>query len=230
MTKTSRLYLARTFSLGLLVLVLTACPDDEGGTGSDLDAGPDAGDDVAEDLAPDTSEDAGDASDTGDGGCTLGETTCACNAGACSDPSDECTGGVCLPRTDCAGELGCACNDDRTCDDGYTCSDDLCRIGNGVALRLTGGDARACDVVLLSQGRQVQDVVFPAGTRGRMRTRNERTAIAVIRTADAALEGIVGTVVFEGADDVALSEIESLTSSCYGRLGAADEAATVAAE
>ncbi len=158
--------------------------------------------------------------------CTPGETGCECATGdTCTSSSDECTAGVCGPRTSCEGELGCAC-DGGSCDTGLTCEADVCTADNVVLISLSGGDARACDLVVETTGRKVADISFPAGYRGKMRTRDLKTAIAVIRTADTAIDGVTAALVFEGDDAVADGEASVTTTSCYGRLGAADSGVT----
>ena len=64
----------------------------------------------------------------------------------------------------------------------------------------------------------MRDVVFVAGTRGQMRTRGARTSIAVIRTQDTALTGVVGTLVF--SDDTAdAGSVVAVSATCYDRAG-----------
>ncbi len=159
--------------------------------------------------------------------CTAGDTGCACAAGGlCSDPSDECSEqNICRPATDCTGEVGCECYPDNTCDGALTCIGGLCTVENGVFISLSGGDARACDL-LITADRNVDDVVFVAGVRGRMRTRNETTALALIRTEDTALSGVVATVVFEGSDEATADDISSVAATCYDRLGQSDDGVT----
>ena len=177
--------------------------------------------------------DGADGSDGADGtdgtGCTPGDTGCACADGdTCSDASDACTEGVCAPRTDCSGELGCPC-DGGSCDEGLSCENDVCVASNSQVVTLSGGDARACDLVIMTNGRKVSEVTFPAGVRGRFKTRNEKTSVALIRTNDTALSGSVAAVTFDG-DDAASGEIQTVTATCYDRLGAADSGVTAAAQ
>lgn len=152
--------------------------------------------------------------------CTPGDTGCEClGDGTCNDPSDACDDdNVCRPRTDCAGELGCDC-DAGACDEGLTCEDGTCTVANGVLVTLTGGDARACDVLVDSATRQTESVVFPAGLRGRHRARGERTAISLIRTEDSAVSGVVAAIVFEGDVEASADDIGAVSATCYDRLG-----------
>ncbi|MCA9514458.1 MAG: hypothetical protein KC635_05910 [Myxococcales bacterium] len=157
--------------------------------------------------------------------CTAGTTGCECTAsGTCSDASDECgSDNMCGPKTTCTGELGCAC-DGTTCDEGLTCNGGLCTQANALFVTLSGGDARACDLRIKTTGRKVKDVSFPAGFRGKMRTRDLDTAIAVIRTTDTAMDGVAVGLVFDGDDAVADGEATLESATCYDRLGAATTA------
>lgn len=162
--------------------------------------------------------------------CTAGSLNCICAAGnTCSNASDECVAGTCVPRTGCDGELGCPCDAGGGCTDaGASCVDSTCRIPNGVLVEVSGGDARACDVVVETlSGRFVDSATFVAGVRGQTRVRNERGSVALIRTEDSALEGVVGTLVLDGPDAADPADVTIRSASCYGRLGAADAAATV---
>lgn len=152
--------------------------------------------------------------------CTPGDTTCPCTeAGECNDPSDECGAETtCVPRTNCDGELGCACNA-GACDSGLACVAEVCTMPSGLGVTLSGGDARGCDLLIETTGRNLADVVFVAGTRGRMQTRNERTAVSVIRTEDSALTGVVATLVFEDGEEATADDISSISATCYDRTG-----------
>jgi|GEM_PF-3305728 len=159
--------------------------------------------------------------------CTPGTTGCTCAAGdTCTDSSDEClSDNTCGPRTSCQGELGCAC-DGGSCDAGLTCSADLCTQSNAVLVSLDGGDARACDLLIETTGRKVSEVSFPAGYRGKMRTRDGKTAISLIRTQDTAVTGVAVAVIFDGDDAVADGEASVVRATCYDRLGTADSGVT----
>lgn len=164
-----------------------------------------------------------------DASCTPGATGCAClSDDTCTSTSDACENDVCGPRTSCEGELGCAC-EDGACDAGLTCSNDLCTASNAVLLTVSGGDARACDVLVQTTGRKVAEVTFPAGVRGKMRTRDLKTAVALIRTSDTALGGVVAAITFEGDEPVADSEAGVATTQCYDRAGAPAAGVTVTA-
>ena len=160
-----------------------------------------------------------------DTGCTVGDTGCACASGdTCTDASDECVAGTCQPRTECVGELGCACGEGDVCDAGLVCASDVCESADGTLIELSGGDARACDILVEAPGVKIQDVVFPAGYRGRMRTRDDSTAIAVIRTEDSAMSGVVAALVFEDEGDA--DDVTSVSVTCYDRLGQAADGVT----
>ena len=47
---------------------------------------------------------------------------------------------------------------------------------------------------------------------------------------ETALEGIVATVVFEDKAEASADDVSDITTTCYGRLGLADEAATAEVE
>lgn len=225
----------RTFVLTGLVAslaVLGACGGSGSGGGDGSGDGPDAGD-----TGTCTPGDEGCAcleDDTcGDGlvceagvceaptDCAPGASLCACGEGdSCDEPNDVCVEGICTPRDTCDGELGCACIDDTTCDDGLTCDGGVCTLEGAVLVTLTGGDARGCDLMLETDGLHVDDVVFPAGVYGRLRTRNERAALSIIRAEDEPLTGVVAAVVFADAD-ADTATITSLSATCFDRTGAA---------
>jgi len=128
------------------------------------------------------------------------------------------------------GEKDCACTSSGTCDDGLVCEANVCvtevvtptcDTANCLELTLSGGDARACDVLVTTTGRKVAEVVYPEGSRGAMRTRDLRTAVSVIATSDAALTGVVAKVVFEGDAAVADTEASVARATCYDKTGAA---------
>lgn len=229
-------------------LSLAACGGDDSAASGDSDAGQDVSTgDMGDDVAACTTGEAGcecadddgcndglSCSDVGvcevEATCTPGDTGCTClSDGTCSDAADECVADACTPRTECLGELGCACAG-GSCDDGLTCEDGVCTVGRGLRLTIAGGDTRACDVVVTAPDTFLDDVVFPAGVRGRMRTRNERTAIALIRTSDTALDGTLATLVFAGFDDIEADAVSAIEATCYDRLGAVVDTATVGVE
>jgi hypothetical protein len=239
---------AATALLLLASLSLAACGEDDSAASTGSDTGQDVSTgDMGDDIAGCTTGEAGCAcanddacadgltcSDTGvcevEDTCTPGDTGCTClSDDTCSDAADECVADVCTPRTECLGELGCACTG-GSCDDGLTCEDDVCTVGRGLRLTIAGGDTRACDVVVTAPDTFLDDVVFPAGVRGRMRTRNERTAIALIRTSDTALSGTLATLVFAGFDEVEADVVSAVEATCYDRLGAVVDTATVGVE
>lgn len=212
----------------VLVAALAACG---GNGGNNNDDGSDAGGDTTE-CTPGTLDCACDGEVCGaglvcsDGMCTTdpecvpGDSFCPCaDDGTCNEAGDVCgNDNICRPDEGCAGELGCACDGGDTCDDGLACIDGVCVTPVGGALTVTGGDARACDVVFESGGRFIEDVAFPDGIVGTMRTRTGRTALAFYGIADDALSGSVATVVFVGPEDEP-SAVEGLTATCYDRAG-----------
>lgn len=162
--------------------------------------------------------------------CTPGALGCVCDAkGECADAGDECASNVCSPKSDCTGELACACNA-GACGEGLLCEADVCTATNALLVTLSGGDARACDLKVTTSSRRVVDVVFPAGVRGRSQMRDGVAAVSLIRTLDTPLAGTVAALVFEGADATDASLVSELKSTCYGRTGAADAAASAKAE
>lgn len=165
-------------------------------------------------------------------GCEPGRTGCACDeADACTSSADECIQGLCLPRSACRGELGCACDEAGACSDGLRCDDGTCRVRNGLSLTFAGGDARACDILLVRDGdRALSDVVFAAGFRGQLRHRGDRTAIALVRTLDEPLTGTAATILFEGSRAVDPTLVPTLEATCYDRLGAETSGVTVSVE
>lgn len=219
-----------------VAVLSVACGGDSNGNGGGGDE-PDAGEDASEDTGEDTSDctpgeldcscDEGacgeglvcsDDTCVEDTGCDPGTTDCVCTGdGGCLDEADECIDGMCMPRTDCDGELGCACNDDGTCDEGLECSDGLCTSADALTVFIEGADLRACDILLDTPGLAAMDVSFPAGVRGRYRARGERTALALIATEDSAISGPVGAVVFDG--EAGADAVGAISATCYDRLG-----------
>lgn len=217
----------------LAVGLLAACGGGGGGGGGGDDVGPDtnpdviectAGENGCECLEDDTCNE-GLVCDEGvcveESTCTPGDTGCEClGDGTCTDAGDECQDdNVCRPRTECTGELACACGEGDTCDEGLTCEDGTCTVANGVIVTLAGGDARACDILIDTPDRMTAEVVFPAGVRGRHRARGARTALSLIRTNDTALTGAVAGVVFTGEDAAAEGDVGAISATCYDRLG-----------
>ena len=204
--------------LGGFLVGLPACPD-ETSSKSDTSAPTDAT--VTPDATDTTDTQIGDTTE-----CTLGTTDCACRSGGGCDAPLVCgTDNVCGPEGACVGSLACAC-DGTSCDAGLSCSDDVCTLANAVMLTLSGGDTRACDLVVTTT-RDVADVVFPAGVRGHMWTRDHRTTIALMRSGDAALAGVVAAVVFTDDDAVVSSDVISVTTTCYDRRGLTASGVTV---
>lgn len=205
-------------------LVLNACSDDP----SPATGGPDASADANEDLA--------DMSD--DPGCNPGSEGCACLAGGTCDAADDdgnalvcSSGNVCVEEgaTDCTGELGCVCGAGDVCDSGLTCEGGVCALGSGLVLTIEAGDARACDL-RLETTRDVVGAFFPEGVRGELRARDGVAAIALMRTTDTALGGNIATIAFEGDVAADAEVVTSLSTTCYGRLGALDAAAVPTVE
>ena len=159
--------------------------------------------------------------------CTAGATGCACRVGGGCDDGLLCSlANLCVPAGSCDGRLGCACSA-GACDSGLVCASDVCTVANGVLLALRGGDARACDLAVTTTGRRVAAVVFPDGIRGHRWTRDTRTTIALMRSADEALGGPVAAIVFEGDGAAASALVSDLKVTCYDRHGAPDTAAAI---
>lgn len=210
-------------AVALAYACVTACSDPKTASDSSVD--------VSADDADATSVDAptGDGHDDG-ASCVVGSAGCACRPGGGCDDGLSCDGAsLCVAAEECQGGLGCACSA-GACDEGLACSADTCGVARGVVLRVTGGDARACDLTIITTGRHVARVVYPPGVRGHMWTRDARTAVALMRAADAALSGVVAAVVFDGDEPGRKELVGSLTATCYDRHGARDAAATVTAE
>jgi hypothetical protein len=165
-------------------------------------------------------------------GCEAGRTGCDCaDDETCESSADECVQGLCLPRSACRGELGCACDESGACDEGLRCDAGACRVRNGLTLTFSGGDARACDILLVRDGdRALAEVVFAAGFRGQLRHRGERTAIALVRTLDEPLTGTAATLLFEGNGAAAPALVPTVEATCYDRLGAETSGVTVSVE
>ncbi|MFO0748157.1 MAG: hypothetical protein U1F43_21235 [Myxococcota bacterium] len=130
-----------------------------------------------------------------------------------------------------AGTEDCACATGNTCGTGLTCEANVCvpdevvtpdcgTAVNCMAVTVPSGDARACDLVVQTTGRKVAEVVYPTGMKGAMRTRDLKTAIAVIKTDDSALTGVVAKVMFEGDAAVAGGEASVAKTTCYDKTGA----------
>lgn len=146
-----------------------------------------------------------------------GELNCACNDGSCNDGL-ECIDDTCSPRQTCDGELGCACNN-GACNDDLECIDDVCRSAGALLVTISGGDARACDLRITTGDRRVKESTFPAGILGKSASRNEINALALIRTEDSALSGVVAVLEFEGDDPVNSDLVTNIETTCYDRLG-----------
>lgn len=151
---------------------------------------------------------------------------------ACSDDKKENPEPECTP-----GEEDCTCATGNECLDGLVCEANKCvpeqvvtpdcgDAKNCMAISLTGGDARACDLLVATTGRKVDEVVYPTGFKGAMRTRDLQTAIAVIVDGDVALTGTVAKVMFEGDAAVAAGEASVSKTTCYDKTGAAASGVT----
>lgn len=236
-------FLSRTLALAS-VLLLTACGSE--GPNDEPDTSADVGTDATADSSSDAETDSDSTSCEGEEGCaclddgtcdedlvcsdanvcesaeepcTPGTTSCEClGDGTCSDASDECSPeNLCEPRTTCVGELACACDAGETCEDGLECADGYCTSETSVLVVLTGGDARACDVLVDTPDHMASDVQHPAGVRGQYRARGARTAMAIIRTADSKLEGAAAAIIFDSA--VSAGDVGAISATCYDRTG-----------
>lgn len=212
------LQIARLVCVALATLMFAGCPDDATGPAGDPDMAADATDDAGVDVDDDTVS------------CVPGSEGCACSAGGVCDAADDegnalvCSAGnVCVEEgaTDCTGELGCLCGEGDTCDDGLSCTGGVCELSSGLVLAIDAGEARACDLRIESR-RVIAGAFFPDGVRGELRARDTAAAIALMRTEDTALDGAIVTLALEGDEPAAEDDIESLSATCYGRLGSID--------
>ena len=156
-----------------------------------------------------------------DPGCPVGTDGCPCDAQGGCGAGLVCEAGTCRKENCPAGTEGCPC-DAGSCQGALECRNDICeqpQADHGVSVGAAA--VRACDVMFDVGATGAMTIGFGDAVLGRFKKDGTRIAFSFSAKADAALSGVVATVLDSGGLAIDASGITPSQAVCHDRLGKA---------